>query len=82
MSLQFERPPRPEFGSAGRSPSGRAPIVRVRGAHNTWLAEDDACPATGSGRTPEEAVGDWFVRNADRLGFEVRRYRKTTATGG
>jgi hypothetical protein len=47
--------------------------VRVRGKGHNWMAEDTQCPALGSGRTPEEAVGDWFTRNAERLGFEVRR---------
>ena len=60
--------------SGYRIVGGRWPIVRVRGSHGSWMAEDDESARAGSGRTPEEAVGDWFLRNADRMGFEIRRY--------
>lgn len=70
----FGRPPRPEFGSGYRIVGGRWPVLRVRGSHGSWMAEDDESARAGSGRTPEEAVGDWFLRNAEHMGFDVRRY--------
>lgn len=73
MALDFHPPARPEFGRGTRIVGNRWPVIRVRGSHHCWMAEDEVSPAVGSGRTPEEALGDWFARNADRLGFEVRR---------
>ncbi|MBI2767800.1 MAG: hypothetical protein HYX53_18035 [Chloroflexi bacterium] len=73
MAYEFARPPRPEFGNGHRIIGGRWPIVRIRGRAHSWIAENGDFAALGSGRTPEEAIGDWFTRNAEQLGFEVRR---------
>ena len=51
----------------------RKPLIRVKpGGDGMWRAEGDETIREGRGATPESALGDWFQKNADRLGFDVR----------
>ncbi len=51
----------------------RRPLIRVRPATNgAWRAEGEDTIREGHGETPAAALGDWFQKNAERLGFDVR----------
>lgn len=51
----------------------RRPLIRVRRANDgAWRAEGEETIREGNGRSPEAALGDWFQKNAEKLGFDVR----------
>ncbi len=51
----------------------RKPLVRVRRTSDgAWRAEGDETIREGNGGTAEAALGDWFQKNADKLGFDIR----------
>jgi hypothetical protein len=51
----------------------RRPLIRVRpGSDGIWRAEGEDTIRDGLGETPAAALGDWFQKNAERLGFDIR----------